>query len=87
MAKSMRGVPRYLEGREEIENPRMWEMLHWVRSGVLKKKIWDLELLTEGPSAKEKQSKMDLRVEASWTEGWPNSMLSSMNCWCEMGGH
>ena len=27
MAKSMRGAPRYLSGREAMENPRIWAML------------------------------------------------------------
>ena len=61
----MRGAPRYLEGKAAIRNPRILAMLHWVIRGVLKKKIWDLELLTKGPAAREKQSKMDLRVEDS----------------------
>lgn len=51
MAESMRGVPIYLLGREEIENPRIRATLHWVRAGVLKKKIWDFSKLMEVPEA------------------------------------
>jgi hypothetical protein len=35
----VRGVPKYLVGRELRWKPRMLEMLTWTTGGVLKKKI------------------------------------------------
>ena len=39
IVESVRGAPKYLEGREVVEKPRMRAILRWVTMGVLKKKI------------------------------------------------
>jgi hypothetical protein len=53
-ALSIRGMPRYLDGRELRLKPRRPEIWHWTGMGVLKKKIWDFSLLQSSPEAFEK---------------------------------
>ena len=81
MAVAIRGAPKYLEGSSAGEKPRMQVMLVWIKGGVLKKKIWDLETLTVMPEAVEKRFRILLKDRASCSEGNPNSILSSTNCW------
>jgi hypothetical protein len=65
MDEASRGAPRYLEGREEVEKPRVLAMFRWVVGGMLKKKMRDLSKLTEAPEAFEKVLRRILRVQAS----------------------
>ena len=53
-ALSIKGKPRYLDGRELLVKPRRSEIFLWIGGGVLKKKIWDLSLLQSSPEASEK---------------------------------
>ena len=65
MEESVNRAPRYLEGREAIENPRMQAIVLWVWRGVWKKNIYDLSGLTFVLKASEKESRANLRVWAS----------------------
>lgn len=49
MVESKTGAPKYLEGRLEVEKPRIRVMFLWVRWSIWKKKIWDLAWLMEVP--------------------------------------
>lgn len=60
MEESIRGAPRYLEGREAEENLRMHLIFLWVMEVVLKKNICDLANFVEMPEALEKRSRMAL---------------------------
>ena len=53
-ALSIKGMPRYLDGRELLLKPRRPEIWCWTGGGVLKKKILDLFLLQSRPEASEK---------------------------------
>lgn len=81
IVESIWGAPRYLEGKELMGKPRIRAMALWTTGGVWKKKIWDLVLLMLVPEAYAKSFSRDLYIEASWTDGYPNNMLSSTNCW------
>ena len=78
--ESMRGAPRYLKGTVAILKFRMWEILHWVGRGVLKKKISSFSWLMVMPEALEKVERMLLKVLDSWIEGCPMRRLLSKNC-------
>lgn len=69
MAETVRGAPRYLEGRVAIGNPRIQAIAVLTTGGVLKKKICDFELFMLVPKASEKSLSTTLNLEASWTEG------------------
>ena len=64
-------------------SPRIWIIFRRVILGVLKKKTWDFCTLTSKPEALPNWSKNFWKLEASWTEGYPISIVSSTNCWWE----
>ena len=53
-ALSIKGMPRYLDGRELLLKPSIVEMWCWIGGGVLKKKIRDFSLLHSSPEASKK---------------------------------
>ena len=76
----LRVTPRYFEGKEPFENPRIQRMFLWVAGAVLRKKTWVLAWLIARLEALEKRFRQDLKLRASWTEGCPISIVSSTNC-------
>ena len=76
---SIRGMPRYLDGRELLLKPRISVMWRWIGGGVLKKKIWDFSLLHSRPEAAAKAWRMSRMVLASRTVGVPIKSESSTN--------
>ena len=64
-ADSIKGAPRYFVGRVDALKPKIWAMLLWVGSGVLKKKISDFSWLMVIPEALEKVESMFLMDLAS----------------------
>ena len=64
-AEAIRGAPKYLEGKDTMEKPKMHAISLWVEGGVLRKKIWDLTLLMRAPVAIEKLSSKALKERAS----------------------
>jgi hypothetical protein len=85
-ALSIKGMPRYLEGRELLLKPKIPEIWRWIRGGVLKKKIWDLSLFQSRHEAYEKVWRISRRELASRTVGLPIRRVSSTNWLCEIGG-
>ena len=65
LAKSKRGAPRYFEGKEAIEKPRIRAIARWVVGCVLKKKIWDLIELIRVPEAFAKRRSKEFKAWAS----------------------
>ena len=65
MAETVRGAPRYLEGRVAIGNPKMRTIADLTTGGVLKKKICDLEQLMLVLEASAKSLSTALNLEAS----------------------
>lgn len=59
------GAPKYLEGRDAIENPKILAMEDWVMRGVWKKKTWEFDLLMQAPEASEKSDRIDFSLRAS----------------------
>ena len=74
-------TPKYLEGMVPLGKPRILPIFLWVIVGVLKKNSWDLSALIARPDALAKSVRINLKAWASWTEGCPISIVSSMNCW------
>ena len=63
----------------------MRRMFLWVAGAVLRKKTWDLAGFTARPEALAKRDWLFFKLLASWTEGCPMSMVSSMNYWWVCG--
>ena len=61
------------------------KMLRFMILQALKKKIWDLLLLTSSPLAERKVFRKFLITQAYWTEAFPNNIVSSTNCWWDWG--
>jgi hypothetical protein len=61
----VRGMPRYLDGRELLGMPRILEMCSWTVVGVLKKKSLDLSRFRVMPEASVKSDRMELSFCAS----------------------
>jgi len=67
--ESIRGAPRYLEGRVAMGNPKIRATTVLTTGRVWKKKIYDLELLMPVPEASKKSLSRAFKWEASRTDG------------------
>ena len=79
--ESCKGDPKYLDGRELSQNPRILQMLSMVIRGVLREKIRYFWVLISRPEASSNYSKHRLIFLASCIDGCPINILSSTNCW------
>lgn len=78
---SIRGAPRYFEGRDLTWKFRVLRMFLWVMVGVLKKKTLDLFSLMVEPEARDKFWRICFKALASKVVDFPKSIMSSMNLW------
>lgn len=84
---SVSRIPRYLEGRLHLLNPRILDRFFWTARCMLKKNMEDLERFSSIPKARLKRLRMLLKPRASLTEGMPWSIVSSTNYWWVVIGH
>lgn len=79
---SVKGIPRYLEGRFSCWKPRTLNRCLWIVMSVLKMKTLDFERLTSVLASWEKSFNICLKDLTSLIVGVPYSIVSSTNYWC-----
>ena len=77
---SVRGMPRYLEGKELSLNSIILAIFYWMGGEVLRKNSLDLSMFMVVLEALENSIKLDLKANDSLIVGVPMSKVSSMNC-------
>ena len=80
-----RGIPKYLEGKDPMLNPKFLARKALVVVGVLKNNIFAILLLIIVLEMCMKSCKMGFNSMASLRETWYNNIMSSTNFWWVRG--